>query len=146
MVSDTVRRIVKELAEVGWLYKKITNKFNEEGAVTRALNLAIKDEMGEYYRWLAIIENMIKNEELTLRKLILWSYEPFEKLKWLAIILETARPFQGCQIISIINSYRPQGSNSINSLLNRLLGHLLQPLFQYIYNWVYRGELIDPNN
>ena len=61
----------------------------------------------------------------------------------MAIVLEAARPFQGCQIISIINSYRPQGSNSINELLNRLLTHLLQPLFQYIYNWVYRGELTD---
>lgn len=43
--------------------------------------------MSEYYRWLAIIENMIKQDELTLRKLILWSYQPFEKLKWMAIVL-----------------------------------------------------------
>lgn len=57
---------------------------------------------------------MNKEGSLTLRKLVLWSYEPFEKLKWMAIVLEAARPFQGCQIISIINSYRPQGSNSIN--------------------------------
>jgi gamma-tubulin complex component 3 len=86
---------------------------------------------------------MIKDDQLTLRKLILWSYEPFEKLKWLCIILEAVRSFNGCQIISIINSYRPQGSNPINELLNRLLAHLLQPLFQYIYHWAYKGELID---
>jgi len=70
--------------------------------------------MGEYYRWLAVMEGMIKEDELTLRKLVLWSYEPFEKLKWMAIVLEAVKPFKGCQIISIINSYRPQGSNSIN--------------------------------
>lgn len=61
----------------------------------------------------------------------------------MAIVLEAVKPYKGCQIISIINSYRPQGSNSINELLNRLLTHSLQPLFQYIYNWVYKGQLMD---
>ena len=75
----------------------------------------------------------------------MWSYEPMEKLKWLTIILESIQSYSGCQIISIINSYRPHGSQSINDLLNRLLGHMMQPLLQFIHNWVYKGELIDDN-
>lgn len=66
-----------------------------------------------------------------------------EKLKWLTIILEAIQPYSGSQIISIINSYRPHGSNKINDLLNRLLAHMIQPLLQFIHNWMYKGELID---
>ena len=86
---------------------------------------------------------MIKSEELTLRKMLLWTYQPFEKLKWLCIILEAVQHYKGCQIISIVNSYRPQGDEKINKLLTDIIGNLLQPLFQYIHNWVYKGELID---
>jgi len=43
--------------------------------------------MNEYYRWLAVIESSIKLNTITLRKLVKWSYEPMEKLKWLTIIL-----------------------------------------------------------
>lgn len=42
-VNDTVRRIVRELSEIGWLYKKITEKFNEEKTITKALNLFVKE-------------------------------------------------------------------------------------------------------
>ena len=73
----------------------------------------------------------------------MWSYEPMEKLKWLAIILESVQSYSGSTIISIINSYRPHGSEPINELLNRLLGHMVQPLLQFIHNWMYRGELND---
>lgn len=62
-----------------------------------------------------------------------------DKLKWLAIIIEAVRPYNGCQIISIINSYRPQGSHMINELLNRVLAHLIQPLLQFVHNWMYKG-------
>lgn len=92
------------------------------------------------------MENMMKSNDLTLRKLVMWSYEPFELLKWLCIVLEAVKKFHGCQIISIVNSFRPQGNPAINDMLNRLLGHLLQPLFHYIYHWAYKGELIDSKN
>ena len=44
-VSDTVRRMVRELAEIGWLYSKITDTVEEGGAVAKALRLAIREEM-----------------------------------------------------------------------------------------------------
>ena len=81
--------------------------------------------------------------ELTLTRFKMFSYEPLEKMKWLAIVLEAVQHYKGCQIISIINAFRPQGAKIINELLNRLLGHLVQPLLQFIHNWIYRGELID---
>jgi gamma-tubulin complex component 3 len=37
-----------------------------------------------------------------------------ERLKWIAIVLDSVQPFRGCQIISVVNSYRPQGNQAIN--------------------------------
>ena len=54
-------------------------------------------------------------------------------------------PYRGCKIISILNSYRPQGNDQRNDLLKRLLGHTVQPLLKFIYSWIYKGELNDPH-
>lgn len=143
-ISEPVRRIVRELCEIGWLFRKVCSRPEEEGTVRDAFSIALKEEMNEYYRWIALIENMSKNEELTLRKLVLWSFEPYERLKWMAIVTEAVGLYRGCKIISILNSYRPQGSEQRNDLLNRLLGHTVQPLLKFIYSWIYKGELNDP--
>lgn len=42
-VSDTVRKMVKELSEIGWLYSKIIESHGENGAVAKALRLGIRD-------------------------------------------------------------------------------------------------------
>jgi hypothetical protein len=64
-------------------------------------------------------------------------------MRHLAIILETIGPFEGVHIISIVNSFRPNGLAPIQALLDRILGFLIQPLLNYIHNWVYLGELLD---
>ena len=40
-VTDTVRRIVRELSDIGWLYHKITESTKEDGVITKALKIAI---------------------------------------------------------------------------------------------------------
>jgi hypothetical protein len=92
------------------------------------------------------MENLVKDNKLTLRKLYIWSFYPEEILKWLAIILEAVEPFDGSHIISIVNSYRPNGLTAVNGLINRILSYILQPLLNYIHRWTYRGELLDPRN
>ena len=64
-------------------------------------------------------------------------------IKHLAVIVEAVGPFEGANIISIVNSFRPSGIAPVQALLDRLLGFLIQPLLNYIYNWVYMGELLD---
>jgi hypothetical protein len=44
-VSETVKRIVKELAEIGWLYSKINSECGEIGVVAKALKLGVREEM-----------------------------------------------------------------------------------------------------
>lgn len=59
-VSDTVRKIVKQLTEMGWLYNKIVQGVGQSGAISKALRLGVREEMNEYYRWLAVMEAKIK--------------------------------------------------------------------------------------
>lgn len=42
-VSDTVRRIVRQLSEMGWLYGKIIDEREDGGAVKKALKLAVRE-------------------------------------------------------------------------------------------------------
>jgi hypothetical protein len=42
-VTETVRRMVSELADLGWLHRRITKAGEKEGAVRRALKLAIQE-------------------------------------------------------------------------------------------------------
>lgn len=87
-VSDTVRRMIAELADLGWLHKKITKYAEKDGAVRKALKLAVNEELNEFYRWIGTMENMAKEGRLSLRRLTVWSFYPESILKWLAIILE----------------------------------------------------------
>ncbi|KRX07189.1 hypothetical protein PPERSA_00346 [Pseudocohnilembus persalinus] len=150
-VKESVREQINQLCEVGWLFKKVTDflKLNPQGLINQSLHLAIKEELNEYYRLIAVLENL-KNESiensadpLTLRKLALWMRDPFERMKWLAIISDGCKNLIGCQVISQIFSYSGQGNMQINGLITRLLSALNQPLLKYLYNWVYLGELND---
>ena len=48
------------MCDIGWLYARVTKALGGKGTVEKALGLAVQEELNEYYRWLAVIENMIK--------------------------------------------------------------------------------------
>jgi hypothetical protein len=41
-VTDTVRRMIAELADLGWLHRRISKESEKEGAVRRALRVAVQ--------------------------------------------------------------------------------------------------------
>jgi hypothetical protein len=89
------------------------------------------------------MEGLIKAKTLSLRRLYVLSFYPEEILRWFAIILDAVEPFNGCHVISIINSYRPSGLAAVDSLINRVLSYIIRPLLNYIHSWIYMGELLD---
>jgi len=52
----------------------------------------------------------IRYKNLSLRKLVLWIYEPFERLKWMAILCDACQNQKGGRIISIVMAYNKQGN------------------------------------
>ena len=47
-------------------------------------------ELTEYYRLIAVLEAQQQTgpEALTLRRLLVWTHDPLERLKWLAILVD----------------------------------------------------------
>ena len=64
-------------------------------------------------------------------------------LRQIAVVVEAIGPFEGAHLISMVNSFRPNGMLAVQLILDKLLGFLIQPLFSYIHKWVYHGELLD---
>jgi hypothetical protein len=75
-LPDPVRRMVSELAELGWLHRRIVSQSDKPGTLGKALKLAITEELNEYYRWIGSMESLAKSGRLTLRKLVNWSFQP----------------------------------------------------------------------
>jgi hypothetical protein len=142
-VPDPVRKMVRDLSELGWLHKQIVKYSEKAGTVGKALQLAVREELNEYHRWIASMETLARGGGLTLRKLVNWSFQPEMIMRHLDVVVEAVGPFEGAHIISIVNSFRPNGLAPIQNLLDRLLGFLIQPLLNYIHSWVYLGELLD---
>lgn len=51
-VSETVKRMVGDLSELGWLHKRILKYSDKAGTVGKALKLGVSEELNEYYRWI----------------------------------------------------------------------------------------------
>jgi hypothetical protein len=100
--NDNIYEIVSILTELGWLYKKVstTLKFFNESSIPsqfiQSFSYAIQSELSEYYKLISLFkkmntkieENSENADELSLKKLLLWTLEPIERMKWIAITTE----------------------------------------------------------
>lgn len=117
--------------------------------VTQSLCFAFQAELTEYYRLIAILETKLQNSDekddsSNLRRIYLWIQEPLERMKWLAIIIDSIYSLKGGAIISSINSYVLHGSPGTKTLLLRLLKEVSAPILTMIKTWMIEGELNDP--
>jgi gamma-tubulin complex component 3 len=157
-VSASTQKIVSELCELGWLYKKVTEwvKNNGEGVqsvslVAQSLTFAIQAELTEYYRLLAVLDSQAKSytsedpaNYLNLRKLYLWVQEPLERMKWLAVITDVLGNLKGGAICSAINTFVLNGSPTTKFFISRILKEVSSPILTMIKSWMLEGEINDP--
>jgi gamma-tubulin complex component 3 len=98
-VSEQVRSLVNQLAEIAWLHFKIQNFLNVplQSMAAQALQLAVKEELLEYQKLIAVLDYKRKDETapLTLRQLVVWTMDPMERLKWLCIIIDSVKNLSG---------------------------------------------------
>ena len=149
-VSPSVKKMVYELSELGWLYRKITNfiayNIDQLSLASQGLCFSLQNELTEYYRLVALLEQQIAQaENLNLRKLYLWCQEPLERMRWLAIIADSVEGLKGGALISAIHSYCRIGNSSVRTLVTRILDEVSECLLQMIKSWMLEGELNDPH-
>ena len=107
-VPRAVRDLVNKLAELGWLFRKI-RKYLDAHAGDKAMGLvgqsfcaALQQELTEYYRLLAVLEGQHQVGDagfvgegasgcLTLRRLMVWTYDPLMRLRTLAALVDACK-------------------------------------------------------
>ncbi|XP_008940859.1 PREDICTED: gamma-tubulin complex component 3-like, partial [Merops nubicus] len=104
-LSKSLRDTTSRLAELGWLHNKI-RKYTDQRSLDRAFGLvgqsfcaALHQELKEYYRLLSVLHSQLQLEDdqgvnlglessLTLRRLLVWTYDPKIRLKTLAALVD----------------------------------------------------------
>ncbi len=156
-VSPSTQKLIQELCEVGWLFKKVnewlarSSKDQQTSQVIQSLSFAVQGELTEYYRLLAVLESQRTSytpedsaNYLNLRKLYLWIQEPLERLKWLAIICDSVRGLRGGTICSAINTFMLTGSPQTKQFISRIIKEVSSPILTMIQQWMLQGEINDP--
>ncbi|XP_002741319.2 gamma-tubulin complex component 3 homolog, partial [Saccoglossus kowalevskii] len=115
---------------------------------------ALQQELTEYYKLIAVLESQLQQEQdlgvslstgnnLTLRKLVVWTYDPLLRMKALAALVDFSKGKKGGALATTIHSYTLNGDPFIKTLIRYILKVVSYPICSIIYRWIYEGELED---
>lgn len=160
--TDVDKRILHrahKLCELGWLHDRIRKYINKHskdlafGLVGQAFCAALQQELGEYYRLLSVFQSQVYQEDqglggvgeygVTLSKLVDWTCEPMDRLKWVATLVDNCKDRKGGALASTIHSFMQTGDVNMRLLTKRFLTIVSQPIFYILSRWLYEGELQD---
>ncbi|EDO26597.1 predicted protein [Nematostella vectensis] len=148
-VPKSVRDLVNKLGELGWLYRKV-RKYLDARSGDRALGLvgqsfcaALQQELSEYYRLMAVLEGQQQLSDqgvvgegasgsLTLRRLVIWTYDPLLRLRTLAALVDTCKGKKGGALLSAIHTYMQHGDPFVRSLVKHMLNLVSKAMFAHI--------------
>ncbi len=150
-VPRATRDLIRKLCELGWLFRKLKNFVDTSniqltgGLVVQSFAAAIENELLSYYKLIASLESQItEKSSVTLRQLMVWTLEPMERLKMMAIIVDSCKGVKGGALLGMIQSYAKHGDPLIRSFVQSVLNSACVPFFNTIKSWVFEGELEDP--
>ncbi|XP_053948328.1 gamma-tubulin complex component 3 isoform X1 [Anastrepha ludens] len=126
---------------------------------------ALKNELTRYYGMVATLQEQLnrqrdfehntilkgnsivpmRQERLTLMKILVWSVDALKRLKWLATIAEACQEKKGGALASTVHSFLNNGNPSVKSLVRELLLAICGPLYQMLSHWLLEGEINDPH-
>ncbi|XP_038617906.1 gamma-tubulin complex component 3 isoform X2 [Tachyglossus aculeatus] len=159
-LTRSLRDTTIRLVELGWLHNKI-RKYTDQRSLDRAFGLvgqsfcaALHQELKEYYRLLSVLHSQLQLEDdqgvhlglessLTLRRLLVWTYDPKIRLKTLAALVDHCQGRKGGELASAVHAYTKTGDPYMRSLVQNILGLVAHPVLNFLYRWIYDGELED---
>lgn len=120
------------------------------------LQLQVEDDQGV---------NVGTESGLTLRRLLVWMYDPKVRLKTLAALVDYCQgPFiksslfrlfnnnvncglvsgrKGGELASAVHAYGKTGDPQMRALVQHILSLVSHPILNFLYRWIYDGELED---
>uniref|UniRef100_A0A3Q4AS03 Uncharacterized protein n=1 Tax=Mola mola TaxID=94237 RepID=A0A3Q4AS03_MOLML len=159
-LCKSLRDTSSRLAELGWLHNKV-RKYTDARSLDRAFGLvgqsfcaALHQELKEYYRLLSVLHSQLQVEDeqgvttctetsLTLRRLLVWMYDPKVRLKTLAALVDFCQGRKGGELASAVHSYGKTGDPQMRALVQHILSLVSHPILNFLYRWIYDGELED---
>ncbi|KAJ8309894.1 hypothetical protein KUTeg_011759 [Tegillarca granosa] len=161
-IPKAIRQLASKLAECGWLYTKVKNYVETKsadrtfGLIGQSFCAALHQELTEYYRLVAVLEGQLQEEQdqgismeyggMTLRRLIVWTFDPLLRLKSLAALVDVCKGKKGGALASSLYSYMQHGDPYIKSLIKHTLSMVSQPIYVTLIRWIYDGEMEDTHD
>eukprot|EP01135_Chromosphaera_perkinsii_P008737 Nk52_evm70s1444 gene=Nk52_evmTU70s1444 len=155
-IRAPVMETLMKLSEVGWYYKRVresiasSSKKPSSGFMQQALSSALQDELTEHYKFIAVLENSlkVKGEKcgLTLKRLLVWIFEPSVTIKTLAQVATICVDKEGGQLATVLYQLSQHGDDNVKNLITRILSKVLKPFYSLLQKWMFEGELNDPFN
>ncbi|KAL8292042.1 hypothetical protein RQP46_001508 [Phenoliferia psychrophenolica] len=174
-IPAPTRVLLHTLSELGWLYRKIDGAISPDamvdskgkrvvGMVEQSLHAALKAEMTEYYRLVAILEGQLddggEDEEregregvegmeggLTLTRLLVWTEDMRLRMRMMGTLVgEVGEHNTGGALLTSLHARTTTGDPFISAFSARLLTTLAVPFFAMLAAWIYEGELRDPHD
>ncbi|KAJ0009613.1 hypothetical protein NQD34_001315 [Periophthalmus magnuspinnatus] len=160
-LSKSLRDLSSRLSELGWLHNKV-RKYTDSRSLDRAFGLvgqsfcaSLHEELKEYYRLLSVLHSQLQVEDeqavpvlssdgsLTLRRLLVWMYEPRFRLKTLAALVDFCQGHKGGELASAVHAYGKTGDPQMRALIQHILSLVSHPILHCLCRWIYDGELED---
>ncbi|KAL5248692.1 hypothetical protein ACHWQZ_G017773 [Mnemiopsis leidyi] len=138
-----------KLAELGFLYKQIKSfvdqRLSEQsyGLIGQAFCSAIMQELKEYYRLIAILENQNTSGKLSLHRLLVWSHDTFDQLRLISSLCTQAGYLNGGALASSLHTFLQYGDPNVHQLVKKVLHVTTRPLLEMLRRWIYEGECCD---
>uniref|UniRef100_A0A8D2ZUP4 Tubulin gamma complex component 3 n=1 Tax=Scophthalmus maximus TaxID=52904 RepID=A0A8D2ZUP4_SCOMX len=160
VLCKSLRDTSSRLAELGWLHNKV-RKYTDARSLDRAFGLvgqsfcaSLHQELKEYYRLLSVLHSQLQVEDdqgvtvctessLTLRRLLVWMYDPKLRLKTLAALVDYCQGRKGGELATAVHAYGKTGDPQMRALVQHILSLVSNPILNFLYRWIYDGELED---
>ncbi|BBM99355.1 gamma-tubulin complex component 3 [Marchantia polymorpha subsp. ruderalis] len=165
-VPKATRVLVRRLCEVGWLFRRVRNHISESledgpleaiGTVGQAFCAALQEELGDYYRLMAVLETQVYHpipfmsggvannggNYLSLRRLSVWLAEPLTRMRLMAVLVDDCKTLRGGAMAGAIHMHLQHGDPLVRSFLKRLMRRVCAPIYEMIRRWVLEGEVDD---
>lgn len=146
-----MQTLVYKLCELGWLYQHISLQIIHDtslGVIRQSFYHAVQTELMEYYQLLSLLEenHSSKDGKLTLKRLVVWTQEPMERLRYLATLMDAVTNLTGGALLSGVFAYLQHGNVTRTDFVLRLVTPMAIPLLHMIRCWILEGVLNDTTN
>jgi len=157
-IPKPTRELLRRLCELGWMFRRVRSHVasaaasgaaEKLGSVGQAFCTALQAELSDYYRLVTVLEAQAQHAVggagpyLTLRRLSVWTAEAAQRMRLMAVLVDSAKFVRGGALAAAIHAHALHGDPFACGFVTRILRQVCSPIFIMIRRWLYEGELED---